>query len=132
MVRACESCDIRYTELEQITRFVYKTQLSYPVVKMADSCARSGVVLVLNFLTSTGEGMSPNLVMRRDSTLRILQITNYRLFMKSLPVSNTRQLRNAWILVTTWIRLDLCLLTRNSSMKLPVFHGNLFMNLMHA
>ena len=59
MVRACESCDIRYTELKQITRFVYKTQLSYLVVKMADSCARSGVVSVLNFLTSTDEGISP-------------------------------------------------------------------------
>ena len=50
--RACKSCDIRYTELEQITRFVYKAQLSYLVVKMADS--RSRVASALNFLTGEG------------------------------------------------------------------------------
>ena len=51
-VRACKSRDIRYTELEQITQFVYKTQLSYLIVKMADS--RSRVVSALNFLTGEG------------------------------------------------------------------------------
>ena len=50
--RVCKSRDIRYTELEQITRFVYKTQLSYLLVKLADS--RSRVVSALNFLTGEG------------------------------------------------------------------------------